>query len=138
MREATTFLLGPRDRKRLAARLRVGSRPVSVRTADGEVELPEEAQAAVGQLLSDLAAGSVHLVADDRDLTTQEAADLLGLSRTFIVRLIDSGKLSAHMAGTHRRVRSGDALRYLRERDRRLDAVAMLRDADGAAGVAYR
>ena len=138
MSDATTFVLGARDRKRLAARLGVGARPVAVRTADGEVELPAGAQLAVAQLLSDLAAGSVHVVADDRDLTTQETAELLGLSRTFVVRLIDAGKLSAHLAGTHRRVRASDALRYLRDRDRRLDAVAALATRDGAAGVAYR
>ena len=97
------------------------------------------AQRAVEQLLTDLASGGVvHVLADDRDVTTQEAADVLGLSRTFVVRLIDSGKLPAHLAGTHRRVRVADVVAYADERRRRLDAVAAIADADQAAGIDYR
>ena len=123
----------------LAARLSTSnsSRPVPIRTANGEIELPAAAQRAVEQLLNDLAGGgSVHVLVDDHDLTTQQIADLLGLSRTFVVRLIDSGKLAAHHAGSHRRVRVGDALAYARRRQDRLAAVAEI--AEAAAGVAYR
>lgn len=42
----------------------------------------------------------MHVLADDHDLTTAEAAEL-GLSRTFVVRLIDDGVIPAHCAGTH-------------------------------------
>ena len=73
------------------------------------IDLPAPARHAVEQLLTELAAGSaVHVLADDHDMTTQEVAKLLGLSRTFVVRLIDTGKLTAHFAGTHRRVRAAD------------------------------
>lgn len=138
-----TFELGPRDRKRLTARLSASknARPVAVRTVDGEIELPAAAQRAVEQLLYDLAAGgSVHVLADEHDLTTQQAADLLGLSRTFVVRLIDSGKLDAQHAGSQRRVRAGDALTYARRRQDRLAAVSDIAAADTATAtcVAYR
>ena len=49
-------------------------------------------------------------------MTTQEVAELLGLSRTFVVRLIDTGTLNAHFAGSHRRVRAANALAYARQR----------------------
>lgn len=136
-----TFELGPRDRKRLAARLSAGNsvRPVAVRTTDGEIQLPAAPQRAVEQLLNDLAGGgSVHVLVDDHGITTQRTADLLGPSRTFVVRLIDSGKLAAHHAGSHRRVRVGDALAYARRRQDRLAAVSEIAEADAAAGVAYR
>ena len=81
---------------------------------------------------------SVHVLADDPDVTTQAAADVLGLSRTFVVRLIDSSKLPAHLAGTHRRVRVADVIAYADERKRRLGAVAAIADADQAAGIDYR
>ena len=137
MSEAS-FTLSHRDRKRLAALLRTDTRPLAVRTTDGDIELPFAARRAIAQLLADLAAGSVHILSEDRDLTTQEAAGVLGLSRTFVVRLIDSGKLPAHMAGTHRRVRSADALAYLKDRERRLTAIAALAHEDALFGLPYR
>ncbi len=65
----------------------------------------------------------MHVLVDDKDLTTQEAAELLGLSRTFVVRLIVRGKLAALFAGSHRRVRTAEALAYARRRQARLAAV---------------
>jgi excisionase family DNA binding protein len=136
-----TFELGARDRKALSARLTGGraGRPVAVRTADGEIELPAPARRAVEQLLTELAAGhTVRVLADDHDLTTQEVAELLGLSRTFVVRLIDEGKIPAHLAGTHRRVRTADALAYERHRRARITAVEQITTADAEVGVVYR
>lgn len=52
------------------------------------------------------------------------------------MRLIDSGKLAAHHAGTHRRVRTSDALAYSRRRKTRLAAVSKIADADTA--ISYR
>lgn len=140
MNDSATFELGVRDRKRLAARLAgVGSGPLAIRTPQGDLELPVAAQHAVEQLLTELAAGhSVHVLVDNKDLTTQEAAELLGLSRTFVVRLIDEGKLAAHFAGSHRRVRTAEALAYARRRQARLEAAEKITAADVAVGVPYR
>jgi len=129
------------ERPRLAG-LTAGAdpaRPVAVRTAEGEVELPPAAGRAVLALLEELAAGSaVHLVPADAELTTQQAADLLGISRTYVVRLIDDGKLPAHLVGTHRRLRSADVLAYRAQRSERLAAARAVTEADIAAGVPYR
>lgn len=133
----TSFELSVCDRKRLAALL-ARWEPLVVRTGDSHVGLPPVAQRAVEQLLTDLATGGVvHVLAEDRDLTTQDVADLLGLSRTFVVRLID-GKLPAHLAGSHRRVRAADAVAYAQERRQRLAAVDAIADAESAAGVECR
>ena len=48
------------------------------------------------------------------------------------MRLIDSRKLAAHHAGSHRRVRAGDALAYVQRRQHRLAAVSEITEADGA------
>ena len=45
-------------------------------------------------------------------LSTQQVADILGVSRPFVVKLIDGGQLAAQMVGTHRRVRAGDLETY--------------------------
>jgi len=112
---------------------------MTVRTNHGEVELPPRARAAVRQLLADLAAGTaVHLLTDDTELTTQDAADILGISRTYVVRLIDDGKIAAHRVGTHRRLRADDVLAYKARRDARLAGVDAIAAADVAAGIPYR
>lgn len=140
MSDVVSFEVRGAERQRLA--VAVGAPddggPIAIRTATGEIDLPPAAQAAVRQLLADLAAGTpVHLISDDGELTTQEAADLLGISRTYIVRLIDTGKVPAHLVGTHRRLRAGDVLAYKAHRDRQLTRSAAVAAADIAAGVPY-
>lgn len=129
------------ERPRLAGLVEGAEEPpsVAVRTAEGEVDLPPAAGRAVLALLGELAAGgAVRLVAADAELTTQQAADLLGMSRTYVVRLIDSGKLPAHLVGTHRRLRAVDVLAYRTRRSERIAAVRAVTEADIAAGVPYR
>jgi len=139
--EVASFELPQAQRKRIAALVNGpdGGGPLAVRTDQGEVELPPTARAAVRRLLADLAAGTaVHLLTDDTELTTQDAADILGISRTYVVRLVDNGKLPAHLVGTHRRLRAVDVLAYKTRRDARLAGADAVAEADAAAGVAYR
>lgn len=111
----------------------------ATRTDRGDADLPPEASDAVRLLLADLAAGSaVHLLTDDADLTTQEAANILGISRTYVVRLVDDTKLPARLVGTHRRLRAADVLAYKARRDARLAGVDAVADADAAARVPNR
>jgi excisionase family DNA binding protein len=139
--EVASFELPQAQRKRIAALVNGpdGGGPLAVRTDQGEVELPPTARAAVRRLLADLAAGTaVHLLTDDTELTTQDAADILGISRTYVVRLVDNGKLPAHLVGTHRRLRAVDVLAYKTRRDARLAGADAVAEADIAAGVPYR
>ncbi|MGC9961219.1 MAG: helix-turn-helix domain-containing protein [Acidimicrobiales bacterium] len=141
MSDVASFEVPRAERKGIAALVSGpdGGGPVAIRTDQGEVELPPTARAAVRQLLSDLAAGTaVHLLTDDTELTTQDVADILGISRTYVVCLIDNGKLPAHMVGTHRRLRAADVLSYKARRDDRLAGVDSIAEADVAAGVPYR
>jgi excisionase family DNA binding protein len=64
---------------------------------------------------------SIVLIPEDEDFTTQAAADFLGMSRQYLVRLLDEKKLPSHKVGTHRRVRLNDLRAYaaVRNKDRR-------------------
>ena len=64
-------------------------------------------------MLSELGKGNALAVLPvHEELTTQQAADLLNVSRPFLVRMIEEGKLPSRKVGTHRRVRLRDALEY--------------------------
>ena len=131
------FDLGERDRRVLAS-VDPERSSVSVQVGDEMVVLPEKASRAVRALLRDLATGvPVHVVPVDAELTTQQAADLLGLSRTYVVRLIDQGSLPAHMAGTHRRLQASDVLAYRERRAAKLAALEELTGADEDLGLSY-
>ncbi len=54
-----------------------------------------------------------------KELSTGEVANLLGVSRQYVVRLIDDGRVPCRMVGNRRRVRVDEALRYLRDDNRR-------------------
>jgi excisionase family DNA binding protein len=54
-----------------------------------------------------------------KELSTGDVASLLGVSRQYVVRLIDEGRLPCRRVGNRRRVRLDEALRYLREDNQR-------------------
>lgn len=87
------------------------------------VVLPAAAVRLLGALLTELAKGNaVTLMPHHAELTTQEAADLLNVSRPFLIGLLESGQLPHHKVGTHRRVRFADLMIYKRRRDEESDA----------------
>jgi excisionase family DNA binding protein len=106
--------------------------------ARGErLELPAVVYDFLRQLLPALEQGqAVSIVPYMQDLTTMEAADLLGVSRQHLVRLVEAGEIRCHMVGTHRRMYLKDVLDYRRERDlRRHQILGDMARADVEAGV---
>ncbi|CAN5355546.1 helix-turn-helix domain-containing protein [soil metagenome] len=82
-----------------------------------EVEIPASALAALQAVVHDMAQGlTVTLIPHDKELTTKEAADILNISRPFLIRLLDQGELPYHRVGTHRRLRVEDVLAYREQR----------------------
>jgi excisionase family DNA binding protein len=85
---------------------------------DDPVVLPASAVRLLGALLVELAKGNaVTLMPHHAELTTQEAADLLNVSRPFLIGLLEADQLPHHKVGTHRRVRFSDLMTYKRRRD---------------------
>ena len=81
--------------------------------SDDHVVLPKQTAVWVRDLLEDMAVGRlVRPPEPDEEMTTQQVANLLGVSRPFVVKLIDEGRLPGHKVGTHRRVYTRDAHAY--------------------------
>ena len=77
------------------------------------VELPTSALRLLVDILSELAEGNaVKVVPIHAELTTQEAADLINVSRPHLVKLLEAGDLPFHKTGKHRRVRFSDLMAY--------------------------
>ncbi|WP_434590906.1 helix-turn-helix domain-containing protein [Pseudomonas sp. R4-83] len=82
------------------------------------VELPTSALRLLSDILAALAQGNaVKVVPIHAELTTQDAADLLNVSRPHMIKLLESGEISYHKTGKHRRVRFADLMEYKARRD---------------------
>lgn len=77
------------------------------------VELPDEIHELLVSIVENLKAGNgVTIIPMHAELTTVEAAELLNVSRPYLIKQLEAGALSFHMVGTHRRLRLADVLAY--------------------------
>lgn len=91
-----------------------------LRVHDGNevIEVPVSALRLLVDILANMAEGrAVGLMPMNAELTTQQSAELLNVSRPFLVSLIESGQIECHMVGTHRRIYARDVMAYKARRD---------------------
>jgi excisionase family DNA binding protein len=106
----------------LALRIEADGRPRELLT------VPRGVLKLLSYILAEMAQGNaVTLIPIHAELTTQEAADLLNVSRPYVVRLLEEGQIPFHRVGTHRRMLFRDLMAYKkRNRDERVQALDAL------------
>jgi excisionase family DNA binding protein len=108
---------------------------ITLTTDTGEhptVDVPPAALKLIGQLLGAMSEGRpIVLMPTEQELTTVEAANFLNVSRPFVIKEMDSGRLPHRKVGSHRRIALEDLLRYA-QKMRAQQASALDRLADNA------
>lgn len=118
----------------LSAYLRTRAETQQIEIVDDQgashpVRIPVSALRLLVDVLTEIGEGNaVSIIPIHAELTTQEAADLINVSRPFFVQLLERGEIPFHRVGTHRRVRYQDVIDYKEridaERHRALDELA--------------
>ena len=125
----------------LSAREDLGGGELVLRTADGtEISLPSSLLRLVVSAASNLAAGrAVMAIPAEVLLTPAEAAELLGLSRPFVARLLERGDIPSEFLpeSRHRRIKLGDVLAFQDRRERRSEGRSRITDIAAAADLPY-
>jgi len=104
-----------------------------------EVHLPGQAMALLLEVLGQMAAGNaVTVVPVHAELTARQAAQILNVSRPYLIGLLDAGKIPHRRVGTHRRIRLTDLMAYKKQDDARRDeALAELTRQSQELGLGY-
>ena len=100
-----------------------------------EIIIPNKAFDFLKQFLESMSEGDpVSLLANDEELTTQEAANILKVSRPHLIKLLETGKIPFLKVGTHRRILLKDIQIYreelLKEQSKYLDELSQLAQED--------
>ncbi len=114
-----------------------GAAYVTTSTGRGATRVPAAAVEPILEVLRLIAAGSSPVVtAHDEELTTQEAADFLNISRPTLLQRLEEGAIPFRWEGSHRRVRLADVVAYKEARSkRREEAMEQLRALEEEAGL---
>src|SRR5712691_3444518 len=105
---------------------------------DGEeIVLPRSVFQLLRQVVYHMMQGkAIFIVPENKELTTQEAADILNVSRPYLVKLLEQGVIPFVKIGTHRRVRFIDLVNYKKQRDAaRLQAINEIARISQDAGL---
>jgi excisionase family DNA binding protein len=110
------------------ARLIRKNRPLALKVTDADqeqpIELPPGAVLLLMDILEAMAAGrGITLIPENAELTTVQAADVLNVSRPFLIKLLEEKALPCRKVGAHRRIRMEDVMAYKARIDADREAV---------------
>jgi len=124
----------------MAAKPAGEQRHASLCSPDGQqLEIPDSIYRVLVAAVAAMAMGNaVSIVPVHHELTTQQAAELLGVSRPHLVKLVDAGEIPHHKTGSHRRIYFEDLMRYRDMRDaQRSEALRDLTRKSAEYGLEY-
>jgi excisionase family DNA binding protein len=123
--------------ERLEAAFKGASPPRFIAASGEEIVLPESLFRTLREAVSYLLRGDAVFISPlHRHLSTTEAGDLLGVSRQYLTRLIDSGEIPCDRIGRHRRLRLKDVLEYQARRSKKRQAIfARMTSEDATDGI---
>jgi excisionase family DNA binding protein len=103
-------------------------RPLALRVKDAErenpIELPVGAVSLLMDILEAMAAGrGVTIIPENAELTTVQAAEVLNVSRPFLIKLLEDRAIPHRKVGKHRRIRMEDVMTYKADIDRRREEI---------------
>ena len=115
---------------------------LSIKGANGEADdiiLPGHVLQILLDVLSEMSKGNaISLIPHHQEISTQEAANLLNVSRPFLVGLLENGEIPFRKVGAHRRVKLTDVLEYKDQSDaKRLQALNELTALSQVEGMGY-
>ena len=120
--EAEVMMAGEASRKLAALNIRDEVHVVFDDNKSMGMVLPSSIVRMFQHILTETARGNAVTVAPiNAEMTTQEAAEFLNVSRPFVVKQMEAGILPYHKVGTHRRISFRELLAYKKEIDRRRD-----------------
>ena len=114
-----TTVLPTHDSKLLDAveTLLRGAGPVELAAGNRREPLPPELRDLLAEVVQAMRRGqAVSFAPLGQQLTTQQAADLLGVSRPTLIKILESGRIPYEQPGRHRRLRLSDVLSYQEQR----------------------
>jgi excisionase family DNA binding protein len=111
--------------------------PMLVGPNGEQIPLPPTLFQALKRTVAHLTHGqAVTIIPINKEVTTQEAADILNISRPYLVRMLEEGKIPYNTVGTHRRIPLNDLLDYKQQRDEeRLEAIREIAQISQEAGM---
>jgi excisionase family DNA binding protein len=117
-----------RTSKHLLSRYAREDQSLTVQVMDADhdepIELPAGAVTLLLDILGAMASGQgVTIIPEDAELTTVQAADILHVSRPFLIKLLDGGQIPYRRVGKHRRIRMEDVMNYKQAIDQQREAV---------------
>lgn len=128
-----TQFLAARPKKSLRVRIEPENEP------EESISIPVSAFRLLNGILTEMAKGnSVTLIPVHAELTTQQAAQILNVSRPFLIEQLEKGVIPYRKVGTHRRILFKDLMEYRQTMDHnRLNALEELSALDQELGLGY-
>ena len=115
---------------------------MSITGSNGETDefvLPGHVMQILLDVLSEMSNGNaISLIPHNQEISTQEAANILNVSRPYLVKLLENGEIPFHKVGTHRRVKLQDVISYKQRVDEsRHSALDELTELSQSEGMGY-